>query len=345
MSLRLTIPEPCHENWQNMEPNKVGRHCMSCRKTVVDFSLMSDKEILDHIAASNGQLCGRFDPHQLNRNLNEGNPRKRISWIYIWQMLVVGLLWTGRAKAQGTLVKYEKKEQIVPQPLGNIMPAISKSITGKVVNELTGEPVPFASISAQKGSVATSADSAGNFVLENFRAFTTGKITFSAIGFASQKIRIGRNNPGMLTIYLVPEAEELEAVEVRAIGVIRKRNDCNYLTGIVGGLVTSVRVSKTEKIKRTINELLPKKDVVVSPNPVVPGNTLNVALQLKETGQYRVELIDAAGKLVWIQSMNIPSKKYNFSLTTQSTWSAGIYWLRITGRHAKDIYNSRIVLQ
>ena len=34
---KLNIAEPCREDWQNMTPNNLGRHCQNCQKTVVDF--------------------------------------------------------------------------------------------------------------------------------------------------------------------------------------------------------------------------------------------------------------------------------------------------------------------
>lgn len=37
--------------------------------------------------------------------------------------------------------------------------------------------------------------------------------------------------------------------------------------------------------------------------------------------------------------------KYNLSIPTQNTWSAGIYWLRISGTHTKKIYHGKIVVQ
>ena len=40
------IPEPCHENWEQMTPVQQGRYCGSCCKQVVDFSQMSDKQVL-----------------------------------------------------------------------------------------------------------------------------------------------------------------------------------------------------------------------------------------------------------------------------------------------------------
>lgn len=52
-----------------MTPNSMGRHCDSCSKTVVDFTRKTDVQIAEYFK-SNGDTCGRFLPHQLNRNLN-----------------------------------------------------------------------------------------------------------------------------------------------------------------------------------------------------------------------------------------------------------------------------------
>lgn len=43
--LKITIPEPCHESWDKMSPNDNGRFCLSCSKTVVDFTTMLPEEV------------------------------------------------------------------------------------------------------------------------------------------------------------------------------------------------------------------------------------------------------------------------------------------------------------
>lgn len=63
--LKITIPEPCHENWDKMTPKDNGRFCLSCTKTVVDFTKMLPDEI-QHYFIQNKNICGRFKKSQLD---------------------------------------------------------------------------------------------------------------------------------------------------------------------------------------------------------------------------------------------------------------------------------------
>ena len=61
MNDRLKIETPCHEDWTKMSPNKEGRHCGLCDKTVVDFTVMSQEDIANYLTHnSKAQICGRI---------------------------------------------------------------------------------------------------------------------------------------------------------------------------------------------------------------------------------------------------------------------------------------------
>src|SRR5690348_15086764 len=90
--LQLRIPTPCHENWENMHPNEKGRHCMACQKTVVDFTLMSDAEIIHYFSKASGSVCGRVGSDQLNRKLEVPRPPRKSPWMG-WPVLLSGLLF------------------------------------------------------------------------------------------------------------------------------------------------------------------------------------------------------------------------------------------------------------
>lgn len=65
--IQLQIPEPCHEKWSEMTPTEKGQYCKSCDKILVDFTAMSDRQLLDYFQNYNGKLCGRMKKSQLDR--------------------------------------------------------------------------------------------------------------------------------------------------------------------------------------------------------------------------------------------------------------------------------------
>lgn len=68
--MKITIPKPCHENWDAMTHEEKGRFCAVCSKTVFDFTQCSDEEIITSFSNSKEEICGNFNESQLNRNFN-----------------------------------------------------------------------------------------------------------------------------------------------------------------------------------------------------------------------------------------------------------------------------------
>ena len=98
--IRLSINEPCHEQWGDMQPNEEGRFCGSCQKTVVDFSMMSDEEVLSWLSGAGRSVCGMFMEGQLNRELKPASLSGRRRWALWWQLLLAGWLVSSEAKAR-----------------------------------------------------------------------------------------------------------------------------------------------------------------------------------------------------------------------------------------------------
>jgi hypothetical protein len=81
--LTISIPTPCTEDWNAMTPDKNGKFCASCQKTVVDFSRMSDAEIFHYFDNFKGSTCGNFSEKQLNTPIIEPltlKPQNRWAW-------------------------------------------------------------------------------------------------------------------------------------------------------------------------------------------------------------------------------------------------------------------------
>lgn len=64
-SIGLSIKRPCSENFEKFTKTEQGGFCESCCKEVIDFSKMSDNELLNYFNTSNGKTCGRFNVSQL----------------------------------------------------------------------------------------------------------------------------------------------------------------------------------------------------------------------------------------------------------------------------------------
>ncbi|MGE8378088.1 MAG: hypothetical protein ACN6PN_07045 [Sphingobacterium sp.] len=102
----LQVKESCTADWGKMTAQEQGRFCGKCEKVVVDFSEMSDQEIVDQIKKSSKGLCGRFYEDQLLRELDASvsfakNPLWRNRWSGIAASLtLIGSLSFPMAQAQ-----------------------------------------------------------------------------------------------------------------------------------------------------------------------------------------------------------------------------------------------------
>lgn len=67
---QVNIPEPCHEDWDRMQPDEKGKFCHACCQPVYDFSEKTPEEIRDTLLLqSSGKICGYFRETQLDKPL------------------------------------------------------------------------------------------------------------------------------------------------------------------------------------------------------------------------------------------------------------------------------------
>lgn len=362
--IHVTIPEPCHENWQQMTPNEQGRHCMSCQKTVVDFTLMSDQEILDYISRASSSVCGRFNNDQLNKTYAERKNKPAFTFRYAWNMIVATFLVTGNAtetQAQGK-VAVEKKENW-QRPPGNafvgtvvIWDPVVQQVTGVIMDDSTNKPVSYASIRIKGAKAGISANEAGEFALTVPTRKDKLKLIVSAIGYADNEFEVSVKSGRTYKVMMSPQADELAPLVVVAFPSIsckivspsvKKDEQLLQLDEVVaGGISIRKEVTTVEKIKRELNEWLPtKKDVRIYPNPVAPGNQVNINLSLGKTGAYKLELMDASGRLVYVQALQVMQQSQVVNVPTQASWSRGVYWVRIVNATDKKMYQAKVLLQ
>ncbi|MPR32488.1 hypothetical protein [Salmonirosea aquatica] len=144
----LKIASPCAESWDKMRPTDSGRFCAACGKNVIDFTQLSDDQVLAIIEKSSGNLCGRLEESQMNRYLvSKAEPSNKARFFRLLASLF--LLSAAEGKAQELIVrepiamvepptqqeKFLKEAKVSPHYAQKIW------ISGRVVSAETKAPV------------------------------------------------------------------------------------------------------------------------------------------------------------------------------------------------------------
>jgi hypothetical protein len=196
--IQLSIPKPCHENWDAMTPVEKGRFCGSCQKQVVDFSNMSDRQVAEFFKKpSTGSVCGRFMTDQLERHIEI--PKKRIPWLkYFFQFTIPAFLISLKASSQSTKGKIKittvAKDTTAPvctPKMGIVVKPIEvKGERGKVVDALSGELLPSALITMTStlGRENIPVNKDGSFIINHVRKITIHSIEISLPGYEMRRM-------------------------------------------------------------------------------------------------------------------------------------------------------------
>ena len=231
MKFKLNIPEPCHEDWQQMSPTQKGKFCANCQKEVIDFTKLSATEIARKTKKAT-QLCGRFTSTQLEQEYVSAsqNSLSRLGIaLGLGSIIAVAQPSFAQEKrpTQESVLNLnsenEEEEKIdVVEALNNKMPICGFDeviiITGNVTEE-TGLPLPGVNIIQQNTSNGTQTDFDGNFSIEISEEDFENEVflQFSYVGFETVQVKINSEEKNQtLKLELSPgEALEGEVVIIR----------------------------------------------------------------------------------------------------------------------------------
>lgn len=122
MRIAISIPKPCHEDWNAMTPDpgseagRAPRFCDSCQHSVADLTTASDAELVALFTSDARPKCARFDPRQLERVLGEA-PTSRHHALPIAAFSSLLAVAAGQeAMAQGGPVIQVKGEPAISAP-------------------------------------------------------------------------------------------------------------------------------------------------------------------------------------------------------------------------------------
>ena len=363
--LQLSIPTPCHENWDGMTPSEKGKFCGSCQKQVIDFSNMSDRQVAQFFKKpSTGSVCGRFMSDQLDRAIEI--PKKRIPWLRYFFQVVLPAFFVSKAEAQmktmgtiaapkqrDTIQKPVIKERIVmgrlPRPVC-IKPVISDTIDasklagkvgmvnviipeikGRVVDEF-GDPVPFASIQTGLPDYFIQADENGRFSVQIPKLKKEKILHVTAAGYESKDTAITNIKEEIIVRLnaniVLPE-------------VVLNSSVCYRLGGVISGITI---VTKT-----IINEVPEKAqpaagDIHVFPNPVSPGSAINISFKELLEGYYSFQLLTLTGQLVKKEEIWIDAEARILNIDLPVV-AAGSYFLVLKNKKTGKKYSEKVIIQ
>ncbi len=124
-TIKYTIEEPCHEDWNQMKPEAKGRFCEACSKTVVDFSSMSDFSIVTYLEEKKHEsVCGRFRPDQMERSYVLPRPHQAFSFDLKAVALGLALTTFSAIHVEAQVTPIDTTQIIYQEPLDGLVSAI-----------------------------------------------------------------------------------------------------------------------------------------------------------------------------------------------------------------------------
>ena len=158
--LPISILQPCAQPWAAMTPTAAGRHCGACRTEVVDFTRLSEAEILAFLARRGSRpVCILANPAQL------AAPAPAAPWR---RWLLAGLALLGWQPVSSCATK-------PPQQLPALATAAAADpaaapdaqlrIRGQVFDGASQKPVPQVSVFLNGTEFGTVTDAEGRFEL------------------------------------------------------------------------------------------------------------------------------------------------------------------------------------
>lgn len=348
--LQLSIPKPCHEDWDKMSQVEKGRFCGSCQKQVMDFTNMSDSQLVAFFKKeATGSVCGRFMPEQLDKAMDI--PKKRIPWVkYFFQFTLPLFLASLKSTAQTkkgevTVKQVEARNDTVckkPDKLVMMLGATAvrirdqheKVITGSVIG-VDDKPVPYATVMIKGTVTGTKADSAGVFRITIPAMQDSAILSVSSIGYENKDVILTEDDR-RIGLVIIPLTVKLMS-EVVVIG---------YST--IKGMVITDQVSSIRKI--TVKKENPDFSLATTitaaiyPNPVPAGEAVNVKCEKMEEDYYSFQLVTAGGQQVFQKEIWIDKDAAVLNIQLPKV-APGMYFIVMTGRQSGKKITDKIVIQ
>ena len=301
-----------------MTPGERGRFCTSCKKTVMDFSLMTDEQLVNFFKNNKSDVCGKFYTDQLNKDF--AIPKKKIPFLkYFFRVSIPAFLFSIKAGAQTTkltpgIIFFDTKKIIDQYQKAN---NIFKIISGVVIDP-GGHPIPGASVMIRNSAKGVSADSLGKFTIELQK--NEQSLEFSAIGYS--------------TVWAIPNNSNMVIT-------------MDYRSQVMlGAIVTGYRVKTKSEKKKSVLSTHQNKITVFSvyPNPIPLYSNLNIKWEKPVNADQLIEIFDVSGALIQRENIIVQDKLINQSIYLKMI-RTGMYVIKITDNKSRKFQSANFIVE
>jgi hypothetical protein len=217
----LSVATPCQENWSDFAPTTQGGFCQACQTDVIDFTAMSDEEIIRFFQEKPSQTCGRFNRNQLRLYTEPAVAASRtpVRRRFLHAGLVSILtLWASRESH----AQMAEKTSIGTIPLHTFVASQNTTEAGSekypsdgpartirgVVRDAEHQPLPGVSVYLKGTTTGTSTDANGRF--EFPQQVKPGEVLiFAFIGFDNEEYVIPKNSQELTEIVMEMDSMQL----------------------------------------------------------------------------------------------------------------------------------------
>lgn len=199
-TIKYTIEEPCHEDWNQMKPEAKGRFCESCSKTVVDFSSMSDFSIVSYLEGKKHEsVCGRFRPDQMEKSYSLSIPHRSYSFDLKAVALGLALTTFSAIHVDAQVAPIDTTQAIYQEPVDGMVSMIEyydhsdeKFVSGTI--SVDGKAYGLVNIQLM--------DEAGNEILKTFAEDQNGKFKIP-LDWSKKPASLFVSGPGLISSTIV----------------------------------------------------------------------------------------------------------------------------------------------
>lgn len=228
----IDIPVPCSAQWDKMAPNNNGRFCGECHKIVIDFTSLTNQQIINIISES-PRVCGKFETRQLARINDVLSRETTIMAPNTWKRIAIAaaVIWSipqlkAEAQSQPATVQLRVVKDNSEPMRTTSDTATYRTITGKLLIAQSGLPLIGAAIvgtNVGKTYITTFSNQTGDFKIKV--PSTAKDIKISCVGYIPKTVELNEKLEYLISVDEAPSFLMGEVVAPSITNKTDKKND------------------------------------------------------------------------------------------------------------------------